>query len=229
MALDTYTALVNSLPVWLHRQGDSEVMAAVPDMVALAESEINVKLRTRYQEARFSEVILVNQDNAGAPISTSFEEGRIRIPEDYTDLKYAYIATQPVSNLTRKSPDWILSQYPYRELSSRPEFIARDIDEFIFGPYPDSEYVVNGVYYKAMPPLSEENPSNALLARYPKAFLFGALSQAEKFIRNDPSIDQMMIVWKGEFAQAMQEAQDETDREAMSGGRARMSIVGSTP
>lgn len=214
MALNTYQALLDSIPAWLHRTGDSLVMAVVPDMVALAESEIYANLRTRYQEQAFN-IAAVG--------------GSATIPSDYLDLKYAYIDGTPVTNLTRKSPDWILSQYSQRSACSRPEFIARDFASFIFGPFPDTDYTVKGVYYKEMPSLSLLNPSNKLLTRYPKAFLFGTLSQAEKFIRNDPNVDQMMVVWKGEFAQALGEAQGESDREAMSGGRARISVVGSTP
>jgi hypothetical protein len=58
MALATYNDIVDAIPVWLHRQGDQEVQAIAPDLVALAESEINIRLRTRYQEQRFESPIV---------------------------------------------------------------------------------------------------------------------------------------------------------------------------
>lgn len=213
MALATYNDIVDSIPTWLHRQGDQEVQAIAPDLVTLAESEINIRLRTRYQEQRFESPIVA---------------GTIPVPNDYTDLKFVYLEGSPRQNLTRKSVDWITSQYPNRSADSRPEFIARDLDGFIFGPYPDSDYVVKGVYYKQLQPLAVAQTS-ALLTRYPALYLFGALLKAEIFIRNDPSIDNMKPIWDQEFAKAIEIAQGEEDLEEMSGGLARVSVVGSTP
>jgi hypothetical protein len=213
VALANYNDIVDAIPVWLHRQGDQEVQAIAPDLVALAETEINVRLRTRYQEHNFESPIL---------------SGTIPIPTDYTDLKFAYLDGTPRQHLTRKSVDWIQSQYPYRSADSRPEFIARDFDAFVFGPYPDADYTVKGVYYRMLPPLALVQ-TNPLLTRYPAMFLFGALLKAEIFIRNDPSIDQMKPTWEAEFARALDYAQGEDDRENMSGGLARMNLIGSMP
>jgi hypothetical protein len=87
---------------------------------------------------------------------------------------------------------------------------------------------VKGVYYRQLPALAFMQTSD-LLTRYPAMYLFGALFKAEICIRNDPSIDQMKPTWEAEFAKALDYAQGEDDRERMSGGLARVSVIGSTP
>ena len=213
MALGTYQGLLDAIPAWLHRSGDADVIAAAPDFVTLAESGIYARLRTRYQELNFAQVM---------------QSGVISLPANYTDVKWAYIEGTPIQNLTRKSVDYILSQFPLRAGEARPRFFARDGVSLIFGPSPDAAYEVKGVFYIAETPLSVSG-SNGLFLRYPKLYLYGSLLQAEGFIRNDPTMNGMMQVWAELYRVAIEEAQGDDDREAMSGGRARVSVAGVAP
>lgn len=209
MALATYTDLLNSVADWLKRD---ELTSAIPDFVVLAESEIYRRLRVREMEAA---------------LSSTIASGTIPVPADYTDLKFAYLNTSPVCVLEKKAPAWVYEEYPTRSSDGRPGFIARDAATFIFGPFPDSDYAVKGVYYKRLPRLSVT--LNTLYTDNPGLYLFGALLQAEAYTRNDPAVEALMVVWRDKFDEEIRSVQGQYDREMAMPGNTAMRTRGSMP
>ena len=55
-------------------------------------------------------------------------------------------------------------------------------NEMRLGPSPSGGCTVEIVYQSGVPPLSDSNPSNWLLAAHPDCYLFGSLVEAESFI-----------------------------------------------
>jgi hypothetical protein len=53
------------------------------------------------------------------------------------------------------------------------------------GPAPDTAYEIEILYQSGVPPLSDSNPTNWLLAANPDAYLFGCLVEAELYIGHD--------------------------------------------
>lgn len=55
---------------------------------------------------------------------------------------------------------------------------------FIFGPYPDNAYVVQGTYYSRGTPLSNANPTNWMVLAQPYALHAGCMIEAGKFLKD---------------------------------------------
>lgn len=64
---------------------------------------------------------------------------------------------------------------------------------FVFGPYPDSAYVVQGVYYSKGTALSTANPTNWLVLQCPEVLHAYSMIEAGKFLK-DSAMQQM---WTG--------------------------------
>jgi len=142
--------------------------------------------------------------------------GVIALPTSYIDLKFAYINRTPTQWLERKTNRWIYEKYPLRSSESLPKFIAREGSNFIFGPYPDSNYTLGGVYYKNLGPLSSS--AHAVFTNNPDLYLWGSLLQATPFLGNDKRIS----LWQAKYDQALSSAQLTSDKEEYSGGSLAM-------
>jgi hypothetical protein len=194
MSLTTYAELQTAIASELHRDG---LTSYIPDFITRAESRINSKLRIRQMETTQA---------------STMAAGVIAVPTNYIELKDAYISsTAPYAKLERKSADWIYDKYPYRTSDGIPKFMAREASNFIFGPFPDSDYVVTLVYYNRLAPLSMA--VNSVFTSYPGLWLYGALLEAEGFLKNDKRI----ALWGSRFEELFKLVQMESDDEDFSG------------
>jgi hypothetical protein len=99
--------------------------------------------------------------------------------------------------LVKKDVEWIYANYPTRSADGKPMFLAREVENFIFGPYPDSNYTIKGTYYKRLTALSSTNTNNWLTDTYPDLILFAALCEASPYLGNDARIP----IWEKKYAQ----------------------------
>ena len=167
----------------------------------LAETDIFRRLRLRNMETAFTDTI---------------SSGTIALPTSYIDLKFAYISATPGRRLKRKTAAFIYERYPNRTSSGEPSFIAREGSNFIFGPFPDSNYTVNGVYYKNIGPVSSS--AHAVFTTNPDCYLYGALTFAVREQKDDKGIAR----WEPLYEKSIQAAQAVSDREDYSGGGLEM-------
>jgi hypothetical protein len=177
MAISSYSELKTAVANWLAR---TNLTAYVPDLIMMGEFRIYRDLRVREMEVSFTSTI---------------SSGVIAVPSGYEELKYAYIDGTPVQRLTKKDAGWIYEYYPLRSSDGKPQIIAREVDNFIFGPFPDSDYTVKGTYYKRLDALSDENPTNWLITNAPDLALAATLAEAEAFIKNDERI----VIWEAKY------------------------------
>lgn len=197
MSLDgTYSGLKASVASWLNR---ANLTSNIPDFIALGEARVYKRLRIRAMEAALSGTI---------------SSGVLAIPSDYVGLKHARIDGGTTQFLRRKPAAWIYEFYPTRAADRKPKFIATDQGNFIFGPFPDTGYSVLGTYYKRLTALSDSNTSNWFTVNAPGVLLFGALCEAEPFIKNDDRLE----LWKAKFEEEITLIDDEEDAEQTSGG-----------
>jgi len=68
--------------------------------------------------------------------------------------------------------------YPTRSSTGKPRFIARDGSNWEFGPYPDSDYTVLGVYYARLAALSASNETGWLVTDAPNLIFYATLIEA---------------------------------------------------
>lgn len=186
-----------AISTWVHR---ADLSSYLDDIVTLGEKRIHREIRNRDMEAA---------------LSGTMSSGAIAIPSDYIGFKFAYVNSNPSKILTLVSEDMIYSKYPNRTGEGRPVYIAIQGNNFIFGPYPDSDYDIIGTYYKTPGTLSSAVYN--LFTNNPDLFLFACLSEARAFIQDDKRIP----TWENKYASIKDQvnAQDEKDR---FGGRMRI-------
>lgn len=195
MAITNYSELKTAAANWLHR---SDLTSYIPDFITFGEAQIYRDLRIRAMETS---------------LNTSISAGVLSVPSGYLEMKFIYADSSPVQKLTRKDAEWIYTNYPTRSSDASPKFFAREGDNFIFGPYPDSGYTVKGIYYKKLDALSDSNTSNWFTTNAPDLLLYAALIAAEPFIKNDARLP----TWKAMYDVIKNSVQDTDDREEFSG------------
>lgn len=203
MALVTgYSSLVSSLQNYLAR---GDLASDVPGFVQNWESAFYRQPRNHgsWMEAQLSDSIASNV---------------IAVPDDFLNLKVAYINTSPACRLEYVSLEQLYGRFPRGSWAGVPQWLSRDRTNFVFGPEPDSTYAVRGTYY-ARPAALRAAPSDAethwIILYAPDLALYGSLLQAEPFLKNDARIG----VWQGFYAQALKDYRDlmEAEKHSMPG------------
>lgn len=195
MTIVSYATLQTAIAGWLHR---SDLTANIPEFIQYAENRIYRGLRIRCMETA---------------INSTIAAGVVALPARYRQLKHAYIDGSPIRKLDRKDAEWIYQTYPTRSADGKPRFIAREGENFIFGPYPDSNYTLKGSCYAALPPLSDTNTTNWLIDNAPDLLLAAAMCEAQPFVMND----ERTPVWDTKYTAAAARLQREDDNEEFSG------------
>lgn len=202
MSITSYSELKTAAANWLARD---DLTSYIPDLITLAEARIYRELKIRQMETA---------------LSTAISSGVISVPSGYTQMKFAYVNGSPIKPLTRNSLEQLYSDYPTRSADGKPCVFAREATNFIFGPYPDSDYTIKGVYYKKLDALSDSNTSNWLITDAPDLILFATLTEAKAFIMDDPRI----TLWEARYQYAKSEIKNQDNHEDFSGSVMSVSV-----
>jgi len=167
----------------------------------MGETRIFREISARSMETAFSDTV---------------SSGVIALPTDYIDLKYAYVNRTPVTTLKRREARFIYEKYPTRTGMGEPRYIAREGSNFIFGPYPDSDYTISGYYYKNIGPLSASD--HALFTDNPDLYLFASLAESEPFLKNDKRV----ALWEAKYQKIKNDVNGLAEREDFSGSDLQM-------
>lgn len=207
MAFDTDLASFKSyIGVWLDVSDLTDGMKET--IITLAERRIQrgdgtgqePGLRVREMETAFS--------------GTISGTGTLSLPSNFLELKHALVDTSPVVKLERKSAEFIYRKYPYRDSNQgKPQFIAREGGTFIFGPAPDSQYVIEGVHYRTLPSMVSDGTINAVFTAYSDIYLKAAVLEGEKLLGRD----RRTPTWEPDFKRQLQAANLQGEREEYSG------------
>lgn len=140
-------------------------------------------------------------------LSSAIASSVLAVPSAYLGLKYAYVNGSPSSRLDRVSLNQLYGTYPRGGDTGLPRWISRDVSNFVFGPAPDSTYTIKGVYW-SKPTLLRSFAGDAaahwLIVNAPDLVLFGALLQAEPFVKNDPRLP----MWRDLYNDALKDYRD---------------------
>lgn len=164
MAIATYSALSNAIYARLD-VATADLSAVISDIVLTSELRLMREVRTPDMEAALAATVTA---------------GVATVPADYVEMKYAYVNTTPTQLLQMVSPQQIYHSYPARSGSGIPLMMARDGTQFIFGPYPASDYVITGVYYKHL--TAVQTSANALFVANPDLYLFAGCAEAADYL-----------------------------------------------
>lgn len=198
--ITSYTSLQTEVANWLAK---SNLTTDIPALIQMWEENF-------YREPK----------NHGSwmesALSVTIASSVAAVPDDYLELKYAYIDGSPSSRLDRKSLNQLLGAYPRGGDTGRPIYIARAASNFIFGPAPDSDYDVEGWYYAkpdALRDFAGDAAEHWLIVNAPDLVLYGTLLEAQPFLMNDKRI----AVWERKYATALQSYRDLNRDEDVSG------------
>ena len=197
MALTTYTELKTSIGDWLNR---SDLTAAIPDFISLAEAQVERTLRTRQMIVR---------------ANASFDAQYGAVPSDFLETKSLKLtSTNPQTPLQFLSIDALDNEAANYTASGKPKFFGVVGGQFRIVPTPDSNYTTELTYYAKLTKLSSSVASNWLLSSSPDIYLYGALLQAAPYLQDDARIQ----TWATLYERALNDLQTADDRGASSGG-----------
>lgn len=199
MSFSNYTAFRSNIVSWLDL-GDATAISntQLDDIITTAERRIGREIRCRQNETALN--------------STVSGSGVLSVPTNYRELKSAYVDGTPTSKLERRSVDYIYSQYPTRSADSKPKFIAREGSNFIFGPFPDSQYTVKGIFYKQMPALS--TTLHGLFTTNEDMYLWASVAEACDVIGDEKRFTK----FDGKYQRIKDAVNGEDRNEAAAGG-----------
>lgn len=203
MALDTFANLKTAIANHLERD---DLTSEIIDFITLAESRHKNKIR-------FRDMIKRSQ----ASLTARF----LALPTDFLEAKTIRLLTNPVTVLEEIN---LHQMNRVRSAITRTPAFFTVHEEFEFDVTPSSAKTAEIVYYAELEALSDSNTSNALLARSPDAYLYGALVAAAPFVMDDRRIE----TWDGLYKTA-EEGLSNADQGGRNIGPLVSSIVGATP
>ena len=168
-----YTELQETVADWLHR---SDLNGVLPIFIKLAESRINRDLRT---------------EEMVKSVTGSVTDSTITLPDDFRQAKSVLVNGKPVvyaSSLESKRYDVAGYAYFYtivgNQINIRPKSTSADYEL---------------VYYASIEPLSDNKPTNWLLAKYPDVYLYAVLLESAPYIKDNEAAE----VWAVAYSNAI--------------------------
>jgi hypothetical protein len=188
MSIASYTELQSAAAGWLNR---SDLTSLIPDFITLTEERMNRALRVRQMETALS--------------STAIANNAIALPDGTVAVKTLWIEGYEECPLSSVSYEFLLT----KGTTGIPKYWAMQGDNLYF----DGDGTVSGVLYQKIPALSSTEATNWLLEDHPSAYLFGTLSEAFNYNRNDKERDR----WDARFQGVLNEIGGADMRDRLSG------------
>tara|TARA_R110000803_G_scaffold23517_3_gene57647 strand:+ start:4696 stop:5328 length:633 start_codon:yes stop_codon:yes gene_type:complete len=199
VALTTYTELQATVTDFLRRDGDTALVAAIPDLIVLAEAQFNRDIRHRRMETTDDLTL------TGA-LQT------VALPTDYIEARAVVLQTSPLRIMSYVTPVQLDTNWSSGTSGVPTEYTIIGANMKV-GQIPDSGYTVELTYYQQIPDLAT-NSTNWLLTNHPDMYLYGALLQAAPYIGDDERIP----VWASFYDRAREGLKDDANRSSYSGG-----------
>jgi len=186
-SLQNFAGLKKAVADWLHR---ADLDTHIPDFIALAEARISNDL---------GDITLLLSEGQ---IVTAAGVRKYLPPGGFIRLNYAYRRQPATTPMQIVSPRALAEKYAFEQYNSVPNLIAFDGTNLVLHPTPNGAYTIDYTMQGMLTPLSDANPNNIVLARFPGLYLFGALQEAAPFLAQDDRIP----VWQGKYGEALNNA-----------------------
>lgn len=170
MALSTYAELKASIADWLNR---ADLTTQIVDFIRMAEARFDRDLRC---------------DEMDATASLSISGGSVAVPSGLLAVRSIRLTESPYGKLKYQPPD-VLDECDPTETEA-PRIYTRVGSNFLTWPATTATASIR--YRKAITPLSNEAPSNWLLAAHPDLYLAAPLALAFGLIKDE----QRMQFWE---------------------------------
>ena len=186
----TYDSLVANIQQYMERN-DADFVAQIPNLIALAESSIAAELKTYLQ-------LIVVETNLAT------NQTILNKPARWRKTVSMKVNGEPV---LLRSQDYV-SMYLAESSGGKPLYYADyDFNNWNFAPSPNASYPVEIIYYAEIQPLDSNNQQNLWTEIAPQAMLFGALLQAQGYLK---ALDKLPV-WKQYYTDAITALKKEDD------------------
>ena len=209
MAIGTFAQLKTATANWLDR---SDLTDRIPEFISLAEARFNRVLRIR------------DMETVSTAISTAAGTREYDLPTGFVQMKEFHLTTDPLTPLAYITPE-MMSRIQAGSSKSKPQVFTIIADKVRLGPNPDAVYTTSMLYYKAFTALSDSATTNDMLTNNPDVYLYGTLLEAEPFIMNDERVQ----LWAIAFKQAIDDIQNQDNKDRHSGSQLRVMNTGGYP
>ena len=202
MAIGTFAQLKTAAANWLDR---SDLGDRIPEFITLAEARFNRILRIR------------DMETVSTAISTSAGTREYSLPTGFVQMKEFHLTTDPLTPLAYITPE-MMTRLWAGSSKGKPEVFTIIADNVRLGPNPDAVYTTSMLYYKTFTALSDAATTNDMLTNNPDVYLYGTLLEAEPFIMNDDRVQ----LWAIAFKQAIDDIQNQDNKDRHSGSQLRV-------
>ena len=194
----TFTSLLDDMRNYLERGGsaatDPTVYNQLPRLVNAAERKLAQVLKLQGQIE-----VLVD-----APAGLQTGNSVVTKPDRWRQtVSLNYGSGETLDNRTPLFPrsyEYCRYYWPNSLLTGAPEFYADySLSAWLIVPTPDQNYPLEVLAYMQPPLLDSSNQSNFFSDYTPNLLLYGALLEAEPFIKDDTRI----ATWKGYWAEEL--------------------------
>ena len=209
MAISTFAELKTAAANWLDR---SDLTDRIPEFIALAEARFNRVLRIR------------DMETVSTAISTVAGTREYSLPTGFVQMKEFHLTTDPITPLSYITPE-MMSRMWAGSTTGKPMVFTIIADNVRLGPSPDAVYTTSMLYYKTFTALSTDNTTSEMLTNNPDVYLYGTLLEAEPFIMNDERVQ----LWATAFKQAIDDIQNQDNKDRHSGSQLRVMNTGGYP
>lgn len=192
----TYDQLKTDMADWLMRE---DLEPQIPSFIRFAEAEFNRRLRIQDMVVR---------------ADAKLENSRLGLPGDFLQTRSIYLPERnPLVRLEFVPLDVYTEEVRRQRSSTNPMYYTVTGDEIAVVPKPESDELIELVYYARLPALSEDRQSNWLLAKHPDLYLYAALVHSAPFLNEDERIN----TWQGLKEQGINTLKLESERGEFSG------------
>jgi len=209
MAIGTFAQLKTAAANWLDR---SDLTDRIPEFIVLAEARFNRILRIR------------DMETVSTSISTVAGTREYSLPTGFVQMKEFHLTTDPLTPLAYITPE-MMTRLWAGSSKGKPEVFTIIADNVRLGPNPDAVYTTSMLYYKTFTALSDSATTNDMLTNNPDVYLYGTLLEAEPFIMNDDRVQ----LWAIAFKQAIDDIQNQDNKDRHSGSQLRVMNTGGYP
>jgi hypothetical protein len=195
MALGTYNGLLAACALWANR---NDLGTVLPDCVVLAESDLNKRLRTPFNESQ----------NTAFAVTGRYTT----LPTDFAEMRKVILNDGSIR------PELVpLPQSARISESGVPRYYNLVNNTLEITPL-STAYTLELSYYKKVPALAS-NLTNDVLTNFPDVYLFGTLVQVGYFMDDA----QMVARFEPKYEQALSKANATRFRQFGTGLQVRVS------
>lgn len=185
MAINSYATLQTAVANWLNR---ADLTSRIPEFIGLAEARFG-----RHEAVQSERRETLTLATAAVTLPTDCREVRSLTYDD--GIRHGPIEIISPEELPMKNAAFGATGVP------RFGAVVKDGTELLLAPAPDQSYSTTIVYLVTFTSLSATVTTNWLLRGHPDLYLFGALVEAEPYLKNDERVG----LWKARLDEGLEE------------------------